>query len=176
MRSRSAHVAWQYRMAAASFWSRVRREGHNVTIGRSVLVDGGLSPPPSKIYPGTKCYMVVVAVDRKEYCGFGPAPSIAQRAAILEAYKSMCSCKNGAELGHQEPLLLEEEDGDEESLPLMSEARTPLGEVPSSRSLVHQCEDENGMLNVLLNIAQRKGVDIRLDFLFLSTEVSCGYI
>ena len=54
-------------------------------ISKAVLVDGGLTPPPSRLYPGTKCYMVCVAYGGREYLGFGPTPFIARKAAIREA-------------------------------------------------------------------------------------------
>ena len=56
--------------------------GRRVTISKAVVVDGGLAPPPSKAYPGRKCYMVTVTCMGVEHLGFGPSPSIARKAAI----------------------------------------------------------------------------------------------
>lgn len=69
----------------SSVWSKSLGDGPSVS--RAVLVDGGLTPPPSRLYPGTKCYMVTVAMDGREHFGFGPTPSIARTAAIREATK-----------------------------------------------------------------------------------------
>lgn len=156
-----------------------------VTVSKAELVDGGLSPPPSKIYPGTKCYMVIVAVDGKEYCGFGPSPSIAQRAAILEAYRCLSSCRNGVVLNSSK-CLAEEEGSDSEEETIMSEATHPSHkEAWSPHPKVHcrkdaeRCpphyraaQDADSVLNALLAVAQRKAVDIRFDFLYMTTEVS----
>lgn len=58
-------------------------------ISKPQLVDGGLTPPPSKGYPGTKCFMVTVTVDKNEYHGFGPSPSIAKTSALQKAFSSL---------------------------------------------------------------------------------------
>ena len=76
-------------MSESLFWSLVFSADLQVKVSEAVLVDGGLSPPPSKAYPGRKCYMVTVSVEgRGEHGGFGPTPGIARRAAIVEACKS----------------------------------------------------------------------------------------
>lgn len=59
-----------------------------VSISKAVLVDGGVSPPPSKLYPGRKCYMVTVSYGGAEHLGFGPTPSIARAAAIRVAARA----------------------------------------------------------------------------------------
>lgn len=109
-------MACWYVMAGGAFWSLVKREGRAVAVTRAVVVDGGLSPPPSKIYPGTKCFMVIVAVDNQEYSGFGPSPSIAQRAAILEAYRSLRSCKSGEAMTSSKSLGSDTESEEEETV------------------------------------------------------------
>ena len=53
------------------------------------LVSGGICPPPSRVYPGTVCYMITVKVDRTEYHGFGPTPIIARHYAEVEAYNAL---------------------------------------------------------------------------------------
>lgn len=204
-----------------------------MTVSRAVLVDGGLSPPPSKIYPGTRCYMVTVAVDNKEHCGFGPSPSIAQRAAILEAYRFLRSSKD---LNTRSKFVAGEEGSDSEgedfhfqatqrpdnesllhgnvddtvcssphhhcedtkglSRPMVHHnndlarlsmvqprlSRPPVNhhegvEYPplnrySERSVVHCTADADNVLDSLLDMAQRKSVDIKFEFLFFTTEVS----
>ena len=55
------------------------------------LVNGGLAPPPSRFYPGTKCYMIILTINRVEYYGFGPTPNIAKHFATFEAYNSLPS-------------------------------------------------------------------------------------
>lgn len=209
------------------FWNLVKREHRTVTVSRAVLVDGGLSPPPSKIYPGTKCYIVTVAVDNKEHSGFGPTPSIAQRAAVLEAYKFLRA---------REPLdssskCLAGEKGKDNEDDFLSQATPPPdiyepGLHPVAHhhknvdgSVPHQCEDTgpnphndclgrlsrvqhpphlivshhkypprpniqhcndaersaDNVLDALLDMAQRKSVDIKFEFLFFTTEVSSSY-
>ena len=121
--------------AGSAFWSLVKRESRAVAVSRAVVVDGGLSPPPSKIYPGTKCYMVTVRVDGEEHLGFGPSPSIAQRAAILEAYKCLHSCKNG-EVVKLSEAFAGDVSGSEEGGEVMSEAVSPES-MPPSQTAAH---------------------------------------
>lgn len=64
----------------ASTWLAL--EMPRVSISEAVVVDGGLTPPPSTFYPGRKCYMVTVTFGKVEHFGFGPSPSIARAAAI----------------------------------------------------------------------------------------------
>ena len=64
-----------------------------VSISEAVLVDGGLTPPPSRIYPGRKCYMVTVDFGGVEHCGFGPSPSIARAVAIRQACRAHSSAR-----------------------------------------------------------------------------------
>lgn len=110
--------------SGSAFWSLVKRKSCAVAVSRAVVVDGGLSPPPSKIYPGRKCYMVTVRVDGEERSGFGPSPSIAQHAAILEAYKYLYSCKIGEAVKLSE-VFTGEESGSEVEGEIMSEATPP---------------------------------------------------
>ena len=78
--------------ASAEFWTLVKREGWVASVSRAVLVEGSLSPPPSKLYPGTKCFMVTVTIDNNaEFYGFGPTAVIARKAAIHEACTSFQS-------------------------------------------------------------------------------------
>lgn len=55
-----------------------------------VIVNGGLTPPPSRIYPNTTCYMVTLRIGLKEFCGFGPTNFIARTAAEYVAHKALC--------------------------------------------------------------------------------------
>lgn len=61
-----------------------------VTYSSPIVVTGSMTPPPSSIYPGVRCYMVTVTVDERPFHGFGPTPYIARSAAEFEAYKSVC--------------------------------------------------------------------------------------
>lgn len=106
-----------------------------MSVSRAVLVDGSLSPPPSRIFPGTKCFIVTVTVDNKEHCGFGPTPSIAQRAAVLEAYKFL---QDGGSL--DVPLTWEEGSDSENGDDSLYEATPPLKCSDKEPSLPHNSE------------------------------------
>lgn len=82
-------------------WWKVGLEAH---ISKAVIVEGGLTPPPSKIYPGTKCYMVTVTVDGSYHHGFGPTPIIAKNAALQFACEGLHLARNLAQLELQEDL------------------------------------------------------------------------
>ena len=76
----------------------LERIGLEAHISKAVVVEGGLTPPPSRSFPGTKCYMVTVIVDGCDHFGFGPTPSIARCAAIQDACKSLCLAEKKLEL------------------------------------------------------------------------------
>ena len=59
-----------------------------------VVVNGGLTPPPSRIYPNTTCYMVTLRIGKKEFHGFGPTNFIARTAAEYVAHKALCVKQN----------------------------------------------------------------------------------
>ena len=63
--------------------------GLEAHISKASIVDGGLTPPPSRFFPGTKCYMVTVTVDGCDHLGFGPTPIIAKNAALQVACDSL---------------------------------------------------------------------------------------
>ena len=67
----------------------MKRSGYSVEYSKPQLVNGSLSPPPSRCYPGTVCYMVIVTVNNLDFFGFGPSPSLARRFAEFEAYNSL---------------------------------------------------------------------------------------
>ena len=54
------------------------------------VVNGSLTPPPSRIYPNTTCYMVTLRIGKKEFHGFGPTNFIARTAAEYVAHKALC--------------------------------------------------------------------------------------
>ena len=56
----------------------------------AAIINGSITPPPSRMYPGTKCYMVTVYIGEDRFHGFGPTPFIARTAAEYEAYKVLC--------------------------------------------------------------------------------------
>lgn len=131
----------------AEFWYLVHQRDRNVTVSKAVLVDGGLSPPPSKIYPGTKCYMVTVTVDGKRRIGFGPSPSIAQHSAILEACRYLKSC----EMEHLAP-----------------DTGVPH---PQKASPSQHCRNDH-VVNMMFDVAKKKEVELNFDVIFYTTEVS----
>ena len=74
--------------------SLTARHGCSLEYSLPELVSGGLTPPPSRVYPSTVCYMVTVQVGSNSYLGFGPTALIARHAAEFEAYRyvrSTCS-------------------------------------------------------------------------------------
>lgn len=50
-----------------------------------VLINGSNTPPPSRRFPGTTCYMVTLTVQGKEFHGLGPTPQSAKAAATEQA-------------------------------------------------------------------------------------------
>ena len=52
-------------------------------------MNGSINPPPSRFYPGQRCYMVTVCVDERKFRGFGPSEAIAKSSAAYEAYKKL---------------------------------------------------------------------------------------
>lgn len=86
--SASTWLVWE-RMSESVFWSWLRSHGLRGKVSKAVLVDGSLSPPPSKVYPGRKCYMVTATVEgRGKFAGFGPTPGIARNSAIFQACRA----------------------------------------------------------------------------------------
>lgn len=90
---RSGVLTWQCDMGPNSFWSVLRsllnRRRSKWHCSPPQLVNGSLAPPPSRFYPGTMCYMIVLTVDNVQYFGFGPTPSIARHFASFEAYNAL---------------------------------------------------------------------------------------
>ena len=54
------------------------------------VVNGSLTPPPSRIYPNTTCYMVTLRIGKKEFHGFGPTNFIARTAAEYVGHEALC--------------------------------------------------------------------------------------
>lgn len=94
------------------FYRLVKSEGLVARTSKAVMVEGGLTPPPSKIYPGTKCYMVTVSVDDSDYHGFGPTPSIAKYAALQYACEGLHLARSAAQLDLKEDCAMQEEEED----------------------------------------------------------------
>lgn len=175
--------------ATAGFWSLVYQRHLRVNVSRAVLVDGGLSPPPSKIYPGTKCYMVTVTVDGRNDIGFGPSRSIAQLSAIREAYSYLRSREmevpDTGLLPHPYPQALphpQKASSPQKAftrphfLPCLQEASALPEPHPQEASAPpelpsHHCRDDH-MVNMMFEVAKKKGVQLNFDVQFLTTEVS----
>ena len=60
--------------------------GYQVLWSPPQVVNGSINPPPTKRYPGLKCYMVQVRVGPREYSGFGPTAVSARHFAESQAY------------------------------------------------------------------------------------------
>lgn len=148
-------------------------------VSRAVLVDGGLTPPPSKLYPGTKCYMVTVAtVEGNKHCGFGPSPSIAKRSAIIEACNCLAPLPSNRSTVRAQPSIASSSDSEEEeslrvSQPNEDEVKEKLasGGVsndPTNAALQSGASDH--LIDTLFKVANRKGV--KINFTFFTTNVS----
>ena len=72
--------------------SLAARHGCTLEYSLPELVSGGLTPPPSRVYPGRVCYMMTVQVGGSSYLGFGPNPLIAKHVAEFEAYRYVPAC------------------------------------------------------------------------------------
>lgn len=141
--------------------SLLRKEGHTVIISEANLVDGGLSPPPSRVFPGVKCYMVTVTVDKKkEYHGFGPTPSIATYSGVLDAYKNFHS------LSEKELTSLFSETSDDSE---DGETEGDRGDMNESLiPLANKATDYSDVVAVLYEVAKCKGV--RVDYHFVHSS------
>jgi len=69
--------------------SIVKQNGYTIEYSVPELVTGGLCPPPSRLFPGTLCYMITVTVNGNSYYGFGPTPRTANHFAEFEAYNAL---------------------------------------------------------------------------------------
>lgn len=68
---------------------QAKKKGYTITYSRPQLVNGGLSPPPAKHYPGVVCYMAVITLNNTDFYGFGPSPSLATHYAEFETFNSL---------------------------------------------------------------------------------------
>ncbi len=167
-----------------SFLSSVRREGLTVHVSKAAVVGGGLSPPPSQVYPGTKCFMVTVTIENNEHHGFGPTKDIARKAAIVEAYKSLGplilegKLKN---LSMQDETFSDEsnccEDIEHPRRPNLVSTKNNIQVYPPKPSKEFSLPYVYGsvdVISVLFKMAEQKGVKINFQFLttFPPTDVS----
>ena len=60
-----------------------------VRYSEAKVVNGSINPPPSRFYPGKRCYMVTASVNEMKFHGFGPSEAIAKSSASYEAYKKL---------------------------------------------------------------------------------------
>ena len=183
-------------MSEELFWSLVRSGGLSAEISEAEVVNGGLSPPPSQVYPGRKCYMVTVQVkgggvgdgvgdgvgggrDMEKRAGFGPSPGIARRAAILEACKAFRSAaiNDTAQGGKDFADELSNSDSDMDDV--MPNHRGNSNDETSSRHAkrlngiaIAPLYSSNGyVLKMLHDLAERKGVEIKMEVIQADSEV-----
>ena len=144
-------------MSESLFWSLVRASGISesaVKISKAVVVDGGLSPPPSKVYPGRKCYYVNLQVGGKAVAGFGPTPGVARRVALIQA----CNTFIGKDY---------DSDSEDGGLEVVNDACL----VP-----VHNHDPRNDdVFGTMHEVARRKGVKIQTEIINTAgSEVRSG--
>ena len=84
-----AAMSTDLRSCAGCLHRLASARGCKLEYGQPLLVSGGLSPPPSKVYPGRVCFMLSLAVGAKVFTGFGPTTRIAKHFAEVEAYKAL---------------------------------------------------------------------------------------
>lgn len=83
-------MAFTVRKYSSLLRSLSQQLGVDVDYSQPEIVSGSICPPPSRIYPGTVCYMVSVRVDGQTFLGFGPKPLVARQFAEYEAYRALC--------------------------------------------------------------------------------------
>ncbi len=149
------------------FWSFVANDGLSVSISEPELVEGGLSPPPSKVYPGRKCYMVIVKVKgRGDYGGFGPTPGIAKRSAIMEACKSFpCNAIN-TDACFADKVSSSDSETEDSFLRVTKDSSSH-----SSLAPIQSPPNDEYVLNMVHDLAKRKGVEVKSEVILAAPEV-----
>lgn len=123
------------------------------------VVNGSINPPPSRFYPGKRCYMVTVCVNERAFHGFGPSPWIAKSSATYEAYKTLFDAsKAPASVAQQR-----------------SQSPFELFEIPCASS-INSYSQETPILTQWPNFSQFSGEDDSLRLYSLSSDVQslCG--
>ena len=94
--------------------STAKQLGYQVHISPPQVVSGSINPPPSRKYPGLRCYMVLVRAGHREFRGFGPTPAAARKFAESQAFLGLLSeQEERRRLGRERELEGEEKDAAE---------------------------------------------------------------
>ena len=134
-------MAFAVRKYSALLNSLSMEMGLDVVYGRPEIVNGGVCPPPSGVFPGTLCYMVTVEVSGKTFVGFGPKPMIARKFAEYEAYRTLSAMYEASDAGTSSfhcqtslPTEAETEDSDQSKEKLRVGCRGASSEGASTHS------------------------------------------